>query len=99
MMAGDFRVDRELLAYMTPEHYFGLPQTQRTDQFSLGLIAVELISGEKLSARQLSEGFRGQARAVRTSRKGRGPLGTAFVRLCRLVSGCSGPTRRTAGRR
>ena len=48
LMAGDFRVDRELLAYMTPEHYFGLPQTERTDQFSLGLIAVELISGEKL---------------------------------------------------
>jgi serine/threonine protein kinase len=48
LMAGDFRVDRELLAYMTPEHYFGLPQTQRTDQFSLGLIAVELLSGEKL---------------------------------------------------
>ena len=48
LMAGDFRVDRELLAYMTPEHYFGLPQTGRTDQFSLGLIAVELISGEKL---------------------------------------------------
>ncbi len=48
MMAGDFRVDRELLAYMTPEHYFGLPQTRRTDQFSLGLIAVELLSGEKL---------------------------------------------------
>ena len=48
LMAGDFRVDRELLAYMTPEHYFGLPQTWRTDQFSLGLIAVELIGGEKL---------------------------------------------------
>jgi serine/threonine protein kinase len=48
LMAGDFRVDRELLAYMTPEHYFGLPQTQRTDQFSLGLIAVELLGGEKL---------------------------------------------------
>jgi hemoglobin-like flavoprotein len=48
LMAGDFRVDRELLAYMTPEHYFGTPQTQQTDQFSLGLIAVELLSGEKL---------------------------------------------------
>ena len=83
LMAGDFRVDRELLAYMTPEHYFGWPQTQRTDQFSLGLIAVELLGGEKAAARQMSEGFRGQARAVRTSRKGRGPLGAAFVRLCR----------------
>jgi serine/threonine protein kinase len=48
LMAGDFRVDRELLAYMTPEHYFGLPPTQYTDQFSLGLIAVELLSGERL---------------------------------------------------
>lgn len=48
LMAGDFRVDRELLAYMTPEHYFGLPRTARTDQFSLGLIAVELIGGEQL---------------------------------------------------
>jgi hemoglobin-like flavoprotein len=48
LMAGDFRVDRELLAYMTPEHYFGLPQTTLTDQFSLGLLAVELLGGEKL---------------------------------------------------
>jgi serine/threonine protein kinase len=48
LMSGDFRVDRESLAYMTPERYFGLPNTPHTDQFSLGLIAVELLSGEKL---------------------------------------------------
>ncbi len=47
-MAGNFLVDRESLAYMTPERFFGHPSTQLTDQYSLGLIAMELLGGERV---------------------------------------------------
>jgi len=47
-MAGNFVIDRETLAYMTPERFFGQPQTQLTDQYSLGLIAIELLGGERV---------------------------------------------------
>jgi hemoglobin-like flavoprotein len=47
-MAGNFLVDRESLAYMTPERFFGRPRTHLTDQYSLGLIAVELLGGERV---------------------------------------------------
>ena len=47
-MAGNFFVDRELLAYMTPERFFGRASTQLTDQYSLGLIAMELLGGERV---------------------------------------------------
>jgi hemoglobin-like flavoprotein len=46
--AGTFNINRESLAYMTPERFFGRPHTQATDQFSLGLIATELIGGEQI---------------------------------------------------
>jgi hypothetical protein len=42
---GDFRVDRESLAYMTPERFYGRRHTALSDQFSLGLIALELLGG------------------------------------------------------
>jgi serine/threonine protein kinase len=47
-MAGELRIDRESLAYMTPERFFGQPHTQLSDQFSLGLIAMELLGGERM---------------------------------------------------
>src|SRR4051812_14783470 len=47
-LAGDFRVDRESLAYMTPERFFGKPHTQLSDQFSLGLIAMEMLGGDRV---------------------------------------------------
>ena len=45
---GDFRVDRESLTYMTPERYLGEPHTPLSDQFSLGLIAMELLGGDRI---------------------------------------------------
>ena len=47
-IGGNFPVDRESLAYMTPERFFGHASTQLTDQYSLGLIAVELLGGERI---------------------------------------------------
>jgi hemoglobin-like flavoprotein len=47
-MAGNFLVDRESLAYMTPERFFGHQHTELTDQFSLGLIAMELLGGDRV---------------------------------------------------
>jgi serine/threonine protein kinase len=47
-MAGELRIDRESLAYMTPERFLGQPHTQLSDQFSLGLIAMELLGGERM---------------------------------------------------
>ena len=46
--AGELRIDRESLAYMTPERFLGQPHTQLSDQFSLGLIAMELLGGERM---------------------------------------------------
>jgi len=48
IMAGELRIDRESLAYMTPERFLGQPHTQLSDQFSLGLIAMELLGGERM---------------------------------------------------
>jgi len=47
-MAGELRIDRESLAYMTPERFLGQPHTTSSDQFSLGLIAMELLGGERM---------------------------------------------------
>ncbi len=44
-LSGNFLVDRESLTYMSPERFYGLPHTQLTDQYSLGLIACELLGG------------------------------------------------------
>jgi serine/threonine protein kinase len=44
-MTGNFLVDWESLAYMTPERYWGRPSTVLTDQYSLGIIATELLGG------------------------------------------------------
>lgn len=47
-IGGSFLVDRESLAYMSPERFLGQPHTHLTDQYSLGLIATELLGGERL---------------------------------------------------
>jgi len=47
-ITGNFLVDRESLAYMTPERFFGRPPSLLSDQYSLGLIARELLSGSKI---------------------------------------------------
>lgn len=44
-LTGNFLVDRESLAYMTPERFFGHPPTLLTDQYSLAIIATELLGG------------------------------------------------------
>jgi hemoglobin-like flavoprotein len=48
IMAGDLRIDPESLTYMTPERFFGQPHDQLSDQFSLGLLAMELLGGERV---------------------------------------------------
>lgn len=47
-LTGNFPVDRESLTYMTPERFYGNPPTAATDQYSLGLLATELLSGQPL---------------------------------------------------
>ena len=86
LMAGDFRIDRELLAYMTPEHYFGLPQTQRTDQFSLGLIAVELIGGKKLPRISCPKDFEGKRGLFARLERGEGRWAQRSCDFAGLVS-------------
>ena len=48
IMAGDLRIDPESLTYMTPERFFGQPHDHLSDQFSLGLLAMELLGGERV---------------------------------------------------
>jgi hemoglobin-like flavoprotein len=48
MLAGNFLVDRESMAYMSPERFFGQQRTELTDQYSLGLVATELLGGVRL---------------------------------------------------
>jgi serine/threonine protein kinase len=86
LMAGDFRVDRELLAYMTPEHYFGLPPTARTDQFSLGLIAVELIGGEQLPRVGCPKDFEEKRGLFARLDSGEGPWAQRAPEFAGLVS-------------
>jgi hemoglobin-like flavoprotein len=47
-MTSNFLLDRESLAYMAPERYLGHELTDRTDQYSLGLIATELLGGARI---------------------------------------------------
>jgi serine/threonine protein kinase len=44
-LTGNFMVDRESLTYMTPERFYGEASNELTDQYSLGLIATELLGG------------------------------------------------------
>ena len=48
IMAGDLRIDPESLTYMTPERFFGQAHDHLSDQFSLGLLAMELLGGERV---------------------------------------------------
>ena len=46
----------DLMTYMTPEQYVGEPITRLTDQYSLGLLALELLNGEPpVRVRQASD--------------------------------------------
>jgi hemoglobin-like flavoprotein len=47
-LKGEYLIDRESLSYMTPERYFGHESTLLTDQYSLGLIATELLGGPRI---------------------------------------------------
>jgi serine/threonine protein kinase len=47
-LTGNFLVDRESLAYMTPERFFGQEASELTDQYSLGIIATELLGGVRI---------------------------------------------------
>jgi hypothetical protein len=47
-LTGNFLVDRESLAYMTPKRFYRDPVTAATDQYSLALLATELLSGQAL---------------------------------------------------
>jgi serine/threonine protein kinase len=47
-LSGYFLVDRESLAYMTPERFDGQTPTKLADQYSLGLIASELLGGRHI---------------------------------------------------
>jgi serine/threonine protein kinase len=85
-LAGDFRVDRELLAYMTPERYFGQPPTKLTDQFSLGLIAVELLGGEKLPRVSCPKDFEDKRGLFARLERGEGPWAQRSSDFAGLVS-------------
>jgi serine/threonine protein kinase len=45
---GTFLVNRESCTYLSPEQFQGCPRTQATDQYALGLIGYELLSGKPL---------------------------------------------------
>jgi hemoglobin-like flavoprotein len=47
-LKGEYLIDRESLSYMTPERYLGREPTLLTDQYSLGLIATELLGGPRI---------------------------------------------------
>ncbi len=47
-LTGNFLVDRESLAYMTPERFYGQEPSTLTDQYSLGIIATELLGGIRI---------------------------------------------------
>jgi len=44
-LTGNFMVDRESLTYMTPERFYGEPSNLLTDQYSLALLATEMLGG------------------------------------------------------
>jgi len=48
LLTGNYLVDRESMAFMTPERFFGHQRTEFTDQYSLGLLATELLGGARL---------------------------------------------------
>jgi hemoglobin-like flavoprotein len=47
-VAGNLQIDRESLSYMTPERFYGHPPSVRSDQYSLDLLATELLGGSPI---------------------------------------------------
>lgn len=45
--AGEFVINREMLSYMTPEMFYGWAVTPRADQYALGLLALEMLTGRR----------------------------------------------------
>jgi hemoglobin-like flavoprotein len=72
LMPGTFTIDREALTYMTPERFFGRPHTQQADQFSLGLIATELLGGEPLPRVRCPSDLQSKSRLFQDLAEGRG---------------------------
>ncbi|MGH9321838.1 MAG: protein kinase domain-containing protein, partial [Vicinamibacteria bacterium] len=91
-LTGNFLVDRESLAYMTPERFFGQEATELTDQYSLGIIATELLGGARIPrvVRPCDLEVKRNLFAELESGKGSSPASCAA---------CSGPTPRGAGPR
>lgn len=46
--SGSFLIDRESLSYMTPERFFGHAPSLLADQYSLALIATDLLGGPRI---------------------------------------------------
>ena len=85
-MAGNFLVDRESLAYMTVERFFGQPLTQLTDQFSLGLIATELLGGERVPRISAPADLEGKRRFFADLESGRGRWAQRSPEFAGIVS-------------
>ncbi len=84
--AGTFNINRESLAYMTPERFFGRPHTQATDQFSLGLIATELIGGEQMPRVNSPSDLELKRQVFRDLETGKGRWGSRSPELAGIVA-------------
>jgi len=72
-VGGSFLIDRESLAYMSPERFLGQPHTKLTDQYSLGLIATELLGGQRLPRVFSPSDLEGKRRLFADLESGKGP--------------------------
>ena len=86
LLAGNFLVDRESMAYMSPERFFGQQRTELTDQYSLGLIATELLGGGAAAPRRVAQRPRAQARRVRGARVREGRVGEQVPEFAGVVA-------------
>jgi serine/threonine protein kinase len=96
---GDFRVDRESLAYMTPERFYGRRHTALSDQFSLGLIALELLGGSHVLESRAPRTWWTNATGSRVSTPARIDGRDARRPSRGWSPGCCGSTLRIAGHR
>src|SRR5207249_4501452 len=100
-MAGNFLVDRESLAYMTPERFFGRAPSQLSDQYSLGLMAMELLGGERVPRVSSASDLEGKRRLFADLQSGKGRWANRSVEfagiVCRMLR--TEPTERWASMR
>lgn len=45
---GTFLIDHEMCSYLSPEQFKGQPRTARSDQYAVGLLGYELLSGRRI---------------------------------------------------